>query len=87
MAGLFGNKVLFAAYKVKFCGVARLRTDVLFVFPFNALIYQWAVRLTTILSAELGYVILPYLAAGYGTTEIAYAIGECNSAPISSYHI
>lgn len=53
-----------------------MRTDVLFVFPFNAWIYQWAVRLTTILSAELGHVILPYLATGYGTTEIAYAIRE-----------
>ena len=49
------------------------------IFPvsrFNALIYQWAIRLTTILFAGLGLVILPILAEGYGTIKIAFAISE-----------
>ena len=43
---------------------------------FNALIYQWAIRLTTILFAGLGIAILPILAEGYGTIKIAFAISE-----------
>lgn len=49
------------------------------IFPvsrFNALIYQWAIRLTTILFAGLGIAILPILAEGYGTIKIAFAISE-----------
>ena len=76
IAGLFAKKMLFADCKVKFCSLARLKNDIPFVSRLNALIYQWAIRLTTILFAGLGIAILPILAEGYGTIKIAFAISE-----------
>ena len=75
IAGLFAKKMLFADCKVKFVALHVLKM----IFPvsrFNALIYQWAIRLTTILFAGLGIAILPILAEGYGTIKIAFTISE-----------
>lgn len=76
MADLFGNKVLFVAYEVKFCSVARLRMDILFEFGCINLIYKLAGRLTTILSALPQHERLFSLAGGCRAIKIAYAIRE-----------